>query len=111
MNDKFNIIPAADTLVIEPAKLKDIGIVGLIEDVSSNQPQLGRVLAIGSRSHVDDDPTKPEKNPLCEVKVGSIIAYVRYGEHKFMVAGQKYLFVRLADVLGTFESKDGGKIE
>lgn len=111
MNDLFNIIPATDTIVIEPAKLKDIGIVGVIEDMSKDQPQLGTVLSIGPRSFVEDDSSKAFKSPLLDVKVGDVVAYVRYGEHKFVAAGKKYLFVRIVDLLGKFEKKDGGKVE
>jgi hypothetical protein len=43
----FEIIPACNTLVVEPIKLKEIGVVGAIEDLSKEQPQLGKVVKIG----------------------------------------------------------------
>ena len=107
----FEIVPASNTLVIEPTKLKEIGVVGTIEDLSKEQPQLGRVVKIGARPYVEDDPTRGERIYPVDVKEGDVVAYRKYGEYKFLIAGKRYLFVRMEDVLGIIRKTGGGVVE
>ena len=107
----FNIIVANDTVLIESTTFKEIGIVGTIESYSQDQPQLGKVISIGLTSYIDDDPAKGRKEMPLSVKEGDAVAYIKYGEHKFLIAGKKYLFVKMADLLSVIKKTDGGEVK
>ena len=98
----MKISPAKRIVVIKPTKLKDTFKTGIIEAVVSkekDQPEVGKVIAIGACVKKNDPPLKMKK--------GDIIAYRRYGESRFFLGGEERLFISFDDVLGLI--KEGKK--
>ncbi len=99
------INPADNTVLIKSAKLKDI-IGGTFIDAvvtGKNQPEIGEVVAVGEfHPRFQDEPG----HWACLLKSGNIIAYRRYGESKFFLKGEEYIFVSFDDILGVIELKE-----
>ena len=90
------IAPSEGIILLEPIKLESIG--GGIMEVASvgsdkDKQQVGKVLAIGR-------VTKKKPLPVDELKEGSIVAYRRYGDTRFLIKGAEYVFVQFEDILG-----------
>lgn len=96
----MKITPAKRIVVITPVKLKEVFKTGVIEAVvvkEKDQPEVGKVIAIGE--------CVKKKDPPIKMKKGDIVAYRRYGESKFFLSGEEFLFVGFNDILGIIKKE------
>lgn len=94
----MKIIPASRTVVIEPTKLPDTYAHNVITGVvvsDKDQPEIGRVIAIGGSTKKNDPPIK--------LKRGDIVAYRKYGESKFYLGGEEVMFISFDDILAVIK--------
>ena len=87
------IVPSKKTILLKPVRMETIG-GSMIEAASAggsekDKPQVGEILAIGRG-----------KLPIDGMKKGDIVAYRRYGDTRFLIKGQEYVFVLFDDLLG-----------
>jgi len=87
----MNIFPAKKTVVIKLTTLGNFN-KGTLEVVTEKEPEIGEVIEIGSG-----------KSPVEGMKKGDTIAYRKYGESKFFVGTEQYLFISFVDVLGVIK--------
>ena len=86
----MTIKPANKIVALKPTSLPSAK-KGYIEVVEKNVPETGEVIAIGSG-----------KLPL-PMKIGSNVAYRKFGEFKFWVEGKEIIFVAFQDILGVLK--------
>lgn len=86
--------PLGDHVVVEPAESEAKTKSGIVlPDTAKEEPQEGKVIAIGSGKLVDG-----KQVPL-EVKVGDKIIYRKYGPDKVKVEGKEYYILSESDIL------------
>lgn len=69
-----------------------------LPDSSSEKPQAGTVLAIGSEWHTEAGATI--KSP---VKVGDAVVYKKWGGNDVKINGVEYQFLKFEDILATIK--------
>jgi len=84
----MKIRPATKIVALKPTSLPFTK-KGYIEVVEKNIPEMGEVIAIGSG-----------KLP---VKIGSVVAYRKFGEFKFWISGREIIFVGFQDILAVLK--------
>ena len=78
-------------VVLEPIDLKDIGLIGNLELVQKEKPEVGKVLAVGRAGKTG--------LPVDDLKVGEIVAYRHFGETAIMLEGKEHKFVSMDDII------------
>jgi len=92
---KFNLIPAAGYLIIEPQGVEEKTSSGIyLPETAGEKPQKGTVIAVGA-DEITDSGTK-KKSP---VKVGDVIIYKKWGGNEVKLDGVEYLFAKFDDIL------------
>ncbi len=87
---KINIKPLGDRVVVEPAKVEEKTVSGIIlPNASQEKPNQGTVVAI---------PEQNEDNKVT-VKVGDVVLYAKYGGTEIEIAGDNYLIMSETDIL------------
>lgn len=88
--EKLNIQPLADRVVVKPAEAELTTKSGIIiPDTAKEKPQRGTVLAVGTG----------KKDEPMTVKVGDTVLYGKYSGTEINVEGYDYLIMREADIL------------
>lgn len=89
-NDKLNINPLHDRVIVKPAPAEEKTASGIIiPDTAKEKPQRGTVLAAG--------PGK--KDEPMTVKAGDAVLYGKYAGTEISIEGQDYLIMRESDIL------------
>ena len=86
----MKIRPATKIVALKPTSLPFTK-KGYIEVVDKNIPEMGEVIAIGSG-----------KLPV-PFKIGSVVAYRKFGEFKFWISGREIIFVGFQDILAVLK--------
>lgn len=88
--EKLNIQPLADRVVVKAAEAETITKGGIIiPDTAKEKPQRGTVLAVGAG----------KKDEPMTVKVGDNVLYGKYSGTEINVEGYDYLIMRESDIL------------
>jgi len=88
--EKLNIQPLADRVVVKPAEAEVTTKSGIIiPDTAKEKPQRGVVLAVGNG----------KKDEPLTVKVGDTVLYGKYSGTEINVEGYDYLIMRESDIL------------
>lgn len=88
--EKLNIQPLADRVVVKPAEAEVTTKSGIIiPDTAKEKPQRGIVLAVGNG----------KKDEPMTVKVGDTVLYGKYSGTEINVEGYDYLIMRESDIL------------
>lgn len=88
----IKIQPATKIVVLKPVKIEELGGSLLVVFASEKeQPLVGEVVVVGSG-----------KVPMV-MKKGNKVAYRRFGESKFLLGGNEYIFVHFDDLLGVIK--------
>lgn len=87
--------PLSDNVVIEPQEEAEtrIGTI-IVPDTAKEQPQIGRVVAVGPGKRGDDG----ERRALA-VKKGDTVIYSKFGGAEFDMDGSEYRVMRESDIL------------
>ena len=93
---KINLQPTPGNILIEPfeAETKTASGIYLPDSASTEKPQKGKVLAVGS-DEITDNGVK--KTP--PVKVGDVVIYKKWGGTEVKIDGTEYLFAKFDDIL------------
>ena len=83
----MKIIPSKDVVALTTEGVWTLASQGKIEVVEKNQPEIGKVIAMG------------HSKPPVPLKVGDVIAYRKFGEFKFWISGKETIFVKFEDIL------------
>ena len=87
--------PLSDNVVIEPREEAEARIGSIIvPDTAREQPQIGRVIAVGPGKRGDDG----ERRELA-VKEGDTVIYSKFGGTEFDMDGAEYRVMRESDIL------------
>lgn len=90
------ITPLGDRIVVERVDAEQTTASGIIiPDTAKEQPQEGKVIAVGPGSRDEEGKTVP-----VEVKKGDRILFSKFGGTEVELDGEDYLILREADVLG-----------
>ena len=93
MND-IKIRPLADRVVIEPLEAEKKTAGGIIlPDSSTEKPQKGVVIAVGSG----------KKGEPMTLKMGDVVLYGKYGGSEISYGEKNYLIMRESDVYAVVE--------
>ena|SRR3990167_4702868 len=90
--------PAKNIVVLTPVKpdeLKTMGIVNkmtLETATTGKQPELGLVVSLGEAKH-------DSELPIDSIKIGDVVTYRQYGDNKFMLGNDEFIFVVFDDIL------------
>jgi len=88
----MKVKPAAKIVALKlDTKVWSLAKQSQIEVVEKNQPEVGEVIAVGSG-----------KLPV-PFKIGSIVAYRKFGEFKFWIEGKEIIFVAFQDILAVLK--------
>ena len=83
----MKIIPSKDVVALTTEGVWTLASQGKIEVVEKNQPEIGKVIAMG------------KNKPPVPFGIGDVIAYRKYGEFKFWISGEEIIFVKFEDIL------------
>ena len=85
--------PIAERVLVQaaPAEGKVVGII--IPDTAKEQPQRGKVIAVGQGT----------KDEAMVLKEGDVVLYGKYAGTELENEGEKYLMMRQSDVLAVVE--------
>ncbi len=87
--------PLADRLVVKPIEREEVTKGGiLLTDTAKEQPQEGKVLAIGPGRLSEDG-----KRIAMDVKVGDIVLYAKYGGAEIKIEDEELIILRESDIL------------
>jgi chaperonin GroES len=91
----MNLKPLGDRLIVEVLDEEETTFSGIVlPDPAKEQPQRGRVLAVGPGSRDDDG-----KFVAMDLDEGDEIVYSNYGGTEIKVGTDEYLLLRESDVL------------
>ena len=95
---KVNLKPTAGYLLIEPLEKEVKTQSGIyLPESSSEKPQMGKVIAVGSSEICDcKDGTCKKESPA---KLGETVLYKKWGGNEVKIEGVDYLFVKFEDIL------------
>ena len=91
----MEITPAERIVVLKPAKLPEVE--GRLMAVEKTQPEIGELISYGQPGYFDSGQSRDFPLPFTK---GDIIAYRQFGQSKFYISGQEYIFVGFSDCLG-----------
>ena len=95
----MNLKPLDDRIVIKQSDAEDKSAGGiLLPDSAQEKPQIGKVVAIGPGTLLDDG-----KRGQMSVKKKDEVLYAKYSGSDVEVDGDKYVILRESDVLGIVE--------
>ena len=96
----MNIKPLADRVVIEPISVEEKTKTGIIlpETADKEEPEQGRVIAVGPGKLLDNG----QRQPL-EVKKGDLVLFTKYGPNEVKIDDKEYLIAREEDILAILE--------
>lgn len=96
----MTIKPLSDHVLIEPLKEEQKTKTGILlpETVEKDQPQQGKVVAVGPGKKGKDGKT----NPL-NVKEGDFVLFAKYSPNEVKIDGKEYLIVEEKDILAIVE--------
>ena len=85
----MNIKPLADRVLVVPAPAEEkVGGI-IIPDTAKEKPQRGKVVAVGQGT----------KDEVMVLKENDVVLYGKYAGTELEYDGEKYLIMRLSDVL------------
>ncbi len=91
--------PLAGYVLVEPAVKETKTASGLyLPESSSEKPQYGTVLAVGSS--IWESGVKEVKSP---VRVGEVVIYKKWGGNDYKIGEVEYQFLKFEDVLAVVE--------
>ncbi len=95
---KLNLLPTPGYILIEPAEVqtKTSGGIYLPETATTEKPQKGKVLAVGS-----DEITENGMKKTAPTKVGDTVIYKKWGGNEVKEDGRELLLVKFDDILAT----------
>ena len=96
--DQSSIIPSDRIVVLIPDETLSAK-QGVLTVVEKNQPEIGKVIALGSAGYYDDGKVRPMPN----IAIDDVIAYRKYGESKFWLKSKQTIFVSFDDILGVIK--------
>ena len=100
-NEKGELQPLEDRLVVRPAEAEETTASGLIiPDTAKEKPQQGEVLAVGPGRRSDSGELIP-----VDVAVGDKVVYSKYGGTEITVDGEDLLILSSRDVLARIAKK------
>jgi len=91
------MIPSNRIVILQPTKLSASGRIQVVE---KDTPEIGKVIAVGQPGYFDN--SEPRAYPIT-MEIGDTVAYRRYGESKFFIAGQETVFVSFDDILAVIK--------
>ncbi|MBL7150239.1 MAG: co-chaperone GroES [Candidatus Pacebacteria bacterium] len=96
----MKIKPLSDHILIEPIKQEEKTKTGILlpETAEKEQPEQGRVIAIGPGRKTSSGKIIP-----VEVKVGQKVLFTKYGPNEIKVADKEYLIAKEEDILAILE--------
>jgi len=84
-----NVQPIGDRVLVQEIEIKEEKIGSIyIPDTAKEKPQQGAVVAVGD----DEELNK-------KLKVGDTVIYAKYGGTEIKIKGEKYIILKLDDVL------------
>jgi len=88
-NNKLNIRPLSDRVIVRPALAEDVSKGGIIiPDTAKEKPMRGTIVAAGEGKK--DEPTV--------VKIGDEVLYGKYAGTELTIDNEEYLIMRESDV-------------
>ena len=96
--DQPSIIPSDRIVVLIPDETLSAK-QGALTVVEKNQPEIGKVIALGGAGYYDNGMARSMPN----LAVGDVIAYRKYGESKFWLKSKQTIFVSFDDILGVIQ--------
>ena len=94
-----SIIPSDRIVVLIPDDQKLASSPVSLVVVEKNQPEIGKVIALGGAGYYDDGKVRPMPN----ISIGDVIAYRKYGESKFWLKSKQTIFVSFDDILAVIQ--------
>lgn len=92
--------PLDDRVVIKQSEAEEKTTGGIIlPDTAREQPQLGKVVAVGPGKLLDDG-----KRSKVSVKINDEVIYAKYIGNDVEIDREKYVILRETDVLGIVEN-------
>jgi chaperonin GroES len=94
-NNKMNLRPLSDRLVVEPKGKEGQTASGIIlPETAKEKPQEGTVLAAGP-GRMDDNG----KRITMDVQTGDVVLFARYGGTEIKIDDRKLLILKESDIL------------
>lgn len=91
--------PLGDRVLVKPATREESTKSGiLLPDTSTERPQEGTVVAVGSGTRLDSGEVRP-----LDLKEGQRVLFAKYSGTEIKVGDDEYLFLRENDVLAVIE--------
>ena len=92
---KLKLKPTAGYILIEPVEAEKKTASGIVlPEIHEENPQRGKVLAVGAADLTDSGHKK--ESPC---KVGEVVVYKQWGGNEVKIEGKEYLFVKFEDIL------------
>lgn len=96
--DPKKLNPMPGYALVEPAEKQTQTAGGIyLPDNSSEKPQAGKVIAVGSYIHKDG------KEVSSPVKVGDSVVYKKWGGNDVKINGVEYQFLQFEDILAVIK--------
>lgn len=93
-----NLKPAPGYIIVEPSELEKQTETGIyLPETHDEQPQYGKVLAVG------DDTQKDDQKQTSPAKKGDLVVYKKWGGNEVTIKGQELQFLKFEDVLALVE--------
>ena len=97
--DQPSIVPFDRIVVLIPDDKKLASSPVSLVVVEKNQPEIGKVIALGGAGYYEDVKVRPMPN----IAVGDVIDYRKYGESNFWLKSKQTIFVSFDDILGVIK--------
>lgn len=98
-NNKLNLRPLGDRLVVEPLEKEEKTASGIIlPETAKEKPQEGTVLAAGP-GRIDDEGKRIDM----DVKTGDVVLYAKYAGTEVKIDDRKLLILKESDILAVVE--------
>lgn len=98
----IDITPADGVVVLVPEENFTTGTIIAVTENERQKPKLGKIIALGRPSHFDNGVRR--ELPV-EMKVGDVVAYREFGESRFLLGADQYIFVDMRDILSVVKPK------
>lgn len=98
-DDKLNLKPLADRVVVEPIEKEETTASGIIlPETAKEKPQEGNILAVGP-GRTDDNG----KRIAMDVKQGDKVLFAKYAGTEIKISDKKLLILKESDILAIVE--------
>lgn len=98
--EKMNIKPLSDHILIEPIKEEEKTKAGIFlpETAEKEKSEEGKVIAVGPGKITDEGKIIP-----MSVKVGDKVLFTKYGPNEIKIDDKEYLIAKEEDILAIIE--------